>query len=93
MASKVPFYRMYLPEKLRKNLGINLKNRRVYIFSVKGRTFLSMNVLPKNAQFSVLKVKLGNSAWYIDLPSNLTHFEPNSYKVLNIPGFVIELLK
>ena len=91
MANTVPFYRMYLNEPLRKHLGINLKNKKIYIFKVKHKTYLSTNMVPKSAKFKVIKVTLGCLAWYIDIPTEFVEYVPTGYRLLNTRGKVIEL--
>ena len=92
MANKVPFYRLYLNERIRKHLGINLKNKKIYAFKVKKVTYLSTDTIPRNLNFKTLKVRLGNSAWFIDVPETLLEYEPKNYKLLNTQGKVLELI-
>ena len=92
MANTVPFYRMYLNEKLRKFLGINLKNKKIYIFKVNHKTYLSTDTIPKSGECASLKVKLGNRAWFINIPITYLEYEPKSYKLLNTRGKVLELV-
>ena len=91
MANTVPFYRLYLNEKLRKFLGINLKNKKIYVFKVNHKTYLSVDVIPKSAKFKQLTVKLGYSAWFINIPITYIEYEPINYKLLNTHGKVLEL--
>lgn len=91
MANTVPFYRMYLNEKLRKFLGINLKNKKIYIFKVNHKTYLSPDVIPKSGNAEHLEVRLGNRAWFINIPITYLEYEPTSYKLLNTRGRVLEL--
>ena len=91
MANKVPFYRMYLNEKLRKFLGINLKNKKIYVFKVNHKTYLSTDTLPKSGNAERLEVKLGYYAWFINIPITYLEYEPTSYKLLNTRGKVLEL--
>lgn len=92
MAITVPFYRMYLNEKLRKFLGINLKNKKIYVFKVNHKTYLSTDVIPKSCKFEILNVKLGNRAWFINIPITYLEYEPIGYKLLNTRGKVLELI-
>ena len=92
MANTVPFYRMYLNEKLRKFLGINLKNKKIYVFKVNHKTYLSTDVIPKTGVCSRLTVRLGNRAWFINIPATHLEYEPKSYKLLNTRGKVLELV-
>lgn len=91
MANTVPFYRMYLNEKLRKFLGINLKNKKIYVFKVNHKTYLSTDAIPTNVKFNALNVKLGYNAWYINIPITYLEYEPANYKLLNTRGRVLEL--
>lgn len=91
MANKVPFFRLYLNEKLRKFLGINLKKRKIYVFKVKSKTYLSTDVIPVSGVVSILTVKLGYNAWYINIPNTYLEYTPTGYKLLNTRGKVLEL--
>lgn len=91
MANTVPFYRLYLNEKLRKFLGINLKKKKIYVFKVNHKTYLSTDTIPKSCQFSVLKVTLGYSAWFINIPQTYLEYEPTGFTLLNTRGKVLEL--
>lgn len=91
MANTLPFYRLYLNEKLRKFLGINLKKKKIYVFKVNHKTYLSTDTIPKNCQFSVLEVKLGYNAWFINIPQTYLEYEPTGYTLLNTRGKVLEL--
>lgn len=92
MANTVPFFRMYLKEPIRKFLGINLKRKKIYIFKVKNKTYLSTNVIPKNSKYALLSAKLGIYSWYIDIPETYVDYTPTNYKLLNTRGKVLELL-
>lgn len=92
MANTIPFYRLYLNEKLRKFLGINLKNKKIYIFKVNHKTYLSTDTIPKSGECARLNVKLGNRAWFINIPTTYLEYEPKSYKLLNTRGKVLELV-
>lgn len=91
MAYKVPYYRLYLNEIIRKFLGINLKNKKIYVFKVNHKTYLSTDVIPKTADIAYLDVKLGATSWYINIPSTFLEYEPTNYKLLNTKGKVLEL--
>lgn len=86
------FYRLYLNEILRKNLGINLKNKKIFIFKVNHITYLSMDTIPKHLEVTVIPVHLGSHNWYIDIPKQYLEYEPTGYKLLNTRGKVIRLL-
>lgn len=92
MANTIPFYRMYLNEKLRKFLGINLKNKKIYVFKLHHKTYLSVDTIPKTGECERLNVKLGNRAWFINIPTTLLEYEPTTYKLLNTRGKVLELI-
>lgn len=92
MANTIPFYRMYLNEKLRKFLGINLKNKKIYVFKVNHKTYLSTDTIPKSGIVERLNVKLGNRAWFINIPMTYLEYEPTSYRLLNTRGKVLELV-
>ena len=92
MANSIPFYRLYLNEKLRKFLGINLKNKKIYVFKVNHKTYLSTDTIPKSGNCTQLNVKLGNRAWFINIPITHIEYEPTSYKLLNTRGKVLELV-
>ena len=92
MANSIPFYRLYLNEKLRKFLGINLKNKKIYVFKVKHKTYLSTDTIPKSGDCARLTVKLGNNAWFINIPKTYLEYEPQSFKLLNTRGKVLELI-
>lgn len=91
MAHTVPFFRLYLNEKLRKFLGITLKNKKIYVFKLNHKTYLSMDTIPKTGECTRLQIKLGYYAWYINIPITYLEYEPASYKLLNTRGKVIEL--
>lgn len=91
MANSVPFYRLYLNEKLRKVIGINLKRKRIYLFKVKTKTYLSTDTIPKSGKVTILRVKLGLYSWYIDIPANLVEYIPTGFRLLNTHGKVLEL--
>lgn len=95
MANTTPFYRMYLNEKLRKFLGINLKNKKLYIFKIKDKVYLSPDVIPKSGNTKKIKVTLGSRCWFINLPISPEYldYEPTNFKLLNTRGRVIELSK
>lgn len=92
MANQIPFYRLYLTERIRKHLGINLKNKKIYVFKVKNRTYLSTDTIPKHAKFEILQVKLGTTQWFINIPETYLDYEPQTYKLLNTRGKVLELV-
>ena len=91
MANTVPFYRLYLKENLRKFLGINLKNKKIYVYKVNHKTYLSTTSIPKSGKFEILNVKLGYYAWYINIPITYLEYEPTGYTLLNTRGKVLEL--
>lgn len=91
MATSVPVYRMFLNETLRKHLGINLKNKKIYIFKVKHKTYISTDMVPKSTSFKILNVILGSTCWFIDIPASYVEQEPSSYRLLNTKGKVIEI--
>ena len=93
MANTIPFFRLYLNEKLRKFLGINLKKKKIYVFKVKDKTYLSVDVIPKSSSVASLTVKLGYNAWYINIPTTYLNYSPIGYKLLNTHGKVLELIK
>lgn len=93
MDNPIPFYRLYLNEKLRKFLGINLKHRTLYLFTIKNITYLSADMIPKSTKFKKINVILGNCTWYIDIPTTNIRYIPNNFKLINTPGKVIKLIK
>ena len=93
MANTVPFFRLYLNEKLRKHLGINLKKKKIYVFKVKDKTYLSTDTIPKSGNVAQLTAKLGAYAWFINIPITYLDYTPSSYKLLNTNGKVLELSK
>lgn len=92
MANTVPFYRLYLTEKLRKFLGINLKNKKIYVFKVNHITYLSTTTIPKSGKVKVLNVTLGETQWFINIPTTYLEYEPAQYTLLNTVGKVLELI-
>jgi len=93
MANKVPFIRFYLNERIRKHLGINLKNKKIYIFKVKNKTYLSTDTIPRHTQIDYLTVKCGSYRWYINIPITYLEYEPSGVKLLNSVGKVLELIE
>ena len=93
MANSTAFYRIYLKEQVRKHLGINLKNKKIYMFKLKDRVYLSTDCVPKKEKTYELKVKLGLYSWFIDIPTELLDYTPSSIKLLNTIGKVLELVK
>lgn len=91
MANKI-YYRMYLNETLRKNLGINLKNKKIYIFKVNHITYLSIDMIPKHLETTYVIAQVGQCSWYINIPIEYLEYEPTGYKLLNTKGKVIRLL-
>ena len=91
MVNTIPYYRLNLNEKIRKYLGINLKNKKIYVFKVNHKTYLSVNAVPKSAEFAILTVKLGYYRWYINIPITFCEYEPTGYRLLNTSGKVLEL--
>lgn len=91
MANTVPFYRLYLNEKLRKFLGINLKNKKIYIFKLNHKTYLSTDTIPKSGDVSILNVRLGDFRWFINIPITYLEYEPTGFRLLNTRGKVLEL--
>lgn len=91
MANTVPFYRLYLNEPLRKFLGINLKNKKIYIFKVNHKTYLSTDAIPKSGKATKINVVLGRYSWYINIPTTYVEYVPTGYRLLNTRGKVIEL--
>ncbi len=92
MANTVPYYRLYLNERIRKFLGINLLHKKIYVFKVHHKTYLSTDTIPKTTQAKQLNVRLGYSSWYINIPTSFLEYEPASYKLLNTRGRVLELI-
>lgn len=92
MANTVPFFRMYLKEPARKALGINLKNKKIYLFKVQNKVYLSTNVIPKSGKYKIIRAKLGMYSWIIDIPIDYVGYTPTNYKVLNTRGKVLELI-
>ena len=93
MAHPIPFYRLYLNETLRKHLGINLKNKKIYVFKLKQKTYLSTDTVPVSVKFEKINVKLGYSAWFINIPLTMLDYEPIGYRLLNTQGKVLELIR
>lgn len=93
MANTVPFYRIRLNDRLRKFLGINLLNKKIYVFKVKGKTYLSTDTIPKSGICEQLSVKLGSDHWYVNIPTTYLDYEPNNIRLLNTHGRVLELTK
>lgn len=93
MENSTTFYRIYLKERIRKHLGINLKNKKIYLFKLKDRMYLSTDCVPKKEKTHELKVKLGLYSWFIDIPTELLDYTPSSIKLLNTIGKVLELVK
>ena len=93
MNGKLPFYRLYLNEKLRKFLGINKKHHYLYLFNIKNKTYLSADMIPKSGKFKKINVILGNCSWHIDIATTDIPYEPSNFKLINVPGRVIELTK
>ena len=91
MVNTIPYYRLNLTERIRKHLGINLKNKKIYVFKVNHKTYLSVDAIPKHAEFKILTVKLGYYRWYINIPTPFCEYEPTGYKLLNTSGRVLEL--
>lgn len=92
MANTIHYYRLYLTEPVRKALGINLRYKQVYLFHIKGRTYLSTNVIPKNGKTHILNAKIVGWRWAIDLPKHLCIYEPKEYRFVATSGRVIEIL-
>lgn len=92
MANTIPFYRIYLNDRLRRFLGINLLNKKIYVFKVKGKTYLSTDTIPKSGLCKQLTVKLGSIQWYVNIPTNYLEYEPKTFKLLNTHGRVLELV-
>lgn len=80
MENTVPFYRIYLSDPIRKYLRINLKHTQVYVFKHKHYTYLSTDVIPKDANFSLCSAKLGLYQWCLDIPKHLLEYEPDKDK-------------
>ena len=93
MAITIPFFRLIINERLRHLLGINLKNKKIYVFKVNHKTYLSVDTIPKTGEAKRLDVKLGNRYWYINIPYTYLEYIPTSYKLLNTRGKVLELIK
>ena len=91
MARKTDYYRLYLNEILRKFLGINLRNKKIYIFKLNNIVYISTDVIPKHTEVIVSEVKLGNRAWYIRLPKTYLDYTPVNSKLLNTKGKLIKL--
>lgn len=92
MANTVPFYRMYIREKLRKFLGINLRRKKIYVFKLNHKTYLSTDTIPKNCEFEILVARLGYYSWFVNIPTTYLEYEPKSYRLLNTRGKVLELV-
>lgn len=92
MDNPISFYRVYLKEPIRKFLGINLKHKKIYVFKVKNRTYLSTNAIPKTAKYKKLTAKIGMYSWFIDVPETYLEYVPATYKLLNTRGKVLELI-
>ena len=93
MATSTNFYRIYLKEPVRKYLGINLKKKKIYMFIVNNKMYLSTDAIPKNKKIYKLTVKLGLYSWFIDIPTNYAIYQPTSYKLLNTANKVLELVQ
>ena len=93
MENTVSFHRFYLKESIRKYLGINLKKKKIYLFIVNNRIYLSTDTVPKHKKTVILIAKIGFHSWFVDLPIDLLPFIPNSFKLLNVNGKVLELVR
>ncbi|MCQ2383068.1 MAG: hypothetical protein MJ060_04585 [Clostridia bacterium] len=93
MAVKVPYYRLYLTEPIRKALGINYKIKKIYVFKVKHITYLSTNAIPNNCKMGILTAKIGKYNWFVDVPVTWLEYEPAEYVMLNSKVTILKLLK
>ena len=72
-------------------MGINLKRKRIYVFKVKHKTYLSTDTISKSGKVTVIRAKLGWFSWYLDIPTKLVEYEPTGFRLLNTHGKVLEL--
>ena len=93
MALDVPYYRIYLKDKIRKFLGINYKNKKIYAFKVNHKTYLSTDTIPKSGNYICLKVVLAYTSWAVDIPVSCIEYEPYGFRLLNTAGKVLEITK
>ena len=92
MENTTTHYRLFLNEKLRKHLGVNLKKKKIFIFKVNHKTYLSTTSIPRSGKYETLEVILGNVCWFIDIPNTYLEYEPTNFKLLNTRGKVIEII-
>lgn len=93
METSANFYRIYLKEPVRQYLGISLKKKKIYMFIVNNKMYLSTDAIPKNKKIYKLTVKLGLYSWFVDISTDYALYKPTSYKLLNTAHKVLELVQ
>lgn len=69
MNGKSDFYKIYLTEYTRNKLGINYKNKNVYLYiDSKCHLIISSNRIPKNFKYITLKARIKGFNWIIPIP-------------------------
>jgi hypothetical protein len=63
------------------------------VFKLKQKTYLSTDTVPVSVKFEKINVKLGYSAWFINIPLTMLDYEPIGYRLLNTQGKVLELIR
>lgn len=93
MENNISQYRFKINDRLRRFLGINLKRKKVFIYTIKENTYISTDTVPANLKYTILIAQPSRYFWELDIPTNLIPFEPSSYVVINAPGHTIKLKK
>ena len=69
MNGNYDFYRIYLPEIIRNKLGINYKNKNVYLYiDSKCHLIVSSNRIPKNFKYITIKARIKGFNWTLPIP-------------------------
>lgn len=94
MAASPLYYRFYIPEHLRKYLGITLRKKWLFIYKFNNEIYLSTDTIPNDlATITILNAKTGQRNMFVDIPKTILDYEPSAFKIVHSKGKLIKFEK
>lgn len=94
MANSNVTYRFYIPEQLRKYLGITLRKKDIFLFKINNELYLSTDTIPIDLKnLTIIKATVGQHQMFVDIPKTILDYTPNTYKLIHAKGKIIKFKK
>lgn len=97
MAASPLYYRFYIPEHLRKYLGITLRKKYLFIYKFNNEIYLSTDTIPRiinhMTTITILNAKTGQRNIFVDIPKTILDYEPSAFKIVHSKGKLIKFEK